>query len=178
MAYADLILPLPLANTFTYEIPEKISDVEKGMRVVVQFGAKKLYTALVYEVHQNAPAKYRAKPILAVLDDFPVVVSSQFSFWEWIAAYYCCHLGEVMQAALPSGLKLSSETIIIPVKSDFRPDELTDKEYLIIEALQQQNKLKLIEVAKILDQKTIFPVINSLLNKEAKEENARTLNHS
>ena len=62
MAYADLILPLPLANTFTYEIPEKISDVEKGMRVVVQFGAKKLYTALVYKVHQNAPDKYRAKP--------------------------------------------------------------------------------------------------------------------
>ena len=167
MAYVDLILPLPLPNTFTYEIPENISDVEKGMRVVVQFGAKKLYTALVYKVHQKAPDKYRAKPILAVLDDYPVVVSSQFSFWEWIADYYCCHLGEVMQAALPSGLKLSSETIIVPGDCDFRPEELTEKEYLIIEALQQQNKLELIEVAKILDQKTIFPIINSLLDRDA-----------
>ena len=80
MAYADLILPLPLPNTFTYEIPENISDVDKGMRVVVQFGAKKLYTALVYKVHQNAPDKYRAKYILAVLDDYAVVVKSQFNF--------------------------------------------------------------------------------------------------
>ena len=151
MTYADLILPLPLAKTFTYEIPDNISDLENGMRVVVQFGAKKLYTALVYKVHQNAPDKYRAKPILAVLDDYPVVVPSQFSFWVWIANYYCCHLGEVMQAAFPSGLKLSSETIIVQGESDFRPDELTDKEYLIIEALQKQNKLELIEITKILE---------------------------
>ena len=167
MTYADLILPLPLAKTFTYEIPDNISDLENGMRVVVQFGAKKLYTALVYKVHQNAPDKYRAKPILAVLDDYPVVVPSQFSFWVWIANYYCCHLGEVMQAAFPSGLKLSSETIIVQGESDFRPDELTDKEYLIIEALQKQNKLELIEITKILDQKNIFPVINSLLDRGA-----------
>ena len=167
MAYADLILPLPLPNTFTYEIPENISDVDKGMRVVVQFGAKKLYTALVYKVHQNAPDKYRAKYILAVLDDYAVVVKSQFNFWEWIANYYCCYLGEVMQAALPSGLKLSSETIIIPREINIRPDELTDKEYLIIEALQKQKKLELTDVAKILDQKTIFPIINNLLDRGA-----------
>ena len=167
MAYADLILPLPLASTFTYEIPKNISHLEKGMRVVVQFGTKKLYTALVYKVHQNAPDKYQSKPILAVLDYYPVVVSSHISFWEWIAAYYCCSIGEVMQAALPSGLKLSSETIIIPGDTNLRPEELKDKEYLIIEALQQQNKLELNEVAKILDQKTIFPVIKSLLERGA-----------
>lgn len=167
MAYADLILPLPLANTFTYEVPNNISDVEKGMRVVVQFGAKKLYTALVYKVHNNAPEKYRAKPILAVLDDYPVVVKSQFDFWEWIANYYCCHLGEVMQAALPSGLKLSSETIIVAGEKSLTLDELSDKEYLIVEALQKQNKLELLEVSKILDQKTIFPIINALLDKGA-----------
>lgn len=167
MPYADLILPLPLANMFTYEVPNNISDVEKGMRVVVQFGVKKLYTALVYKVHDNAPERYRAKPILAVLDDYPVVVKSQFDFWQWIANYYCCHLGEVMQAALPSGLKLSSETIIVSAEKSLILDELSNKEYLIVEALQKQNKLELLDVSKILDQKNIFPIINSLLDKGA-----------
>ncbi|MBC8408002.1 MAG: primosomal protein N', partial [Rhodobacteraceae bacterium] len=113
MTFVDLILPLPLPNTYTYEVPDSFFGVECGMRVVVQFGQKKLYTALISKVHQNAPENYRAKPILSVLDDFPVVTEKQLDFWKWIATYYCCHLGAVMNAAFPSGLKLSSETTIL-----------------------------------------------------------------
>lgn len=166
MTFVDLILPLPLPNTYTYEVPDSFFGVECGMRVVVQFGQKKLYTALISKVHQNAPENYRAKPILSVLDDFPVVTEKQLDFWKWIATYYCCHLGEVMNAAFPSGLKLSSETTILLGDVQVNPEMLTDKEYLIIEALERQPKLSLLEVAKILDQKTIFPIIKALLDRD------------
>lgn len=166
MTFVDLILPLPLPNTYIYEVPDSFSGVECGMRVVVQFGQKKLYTALISKVHQNAPENYRAKPILSVLDDFPVVTGKQLDFWKWIATYYCCHLGEVMNAAFPSGLKLSSETTILLGDVQVNPEMLTNKEYLIIEALERQPKLSLLEVAKILDQKTIFPIIKALLDRD------------
>ena len=165
MIFVDVILPLPLPNTYTYEVPDSFSGVERGLRVVVQFGQKKLYTALIANVHQNAPENYRAKPILSVLDDFPVVTEKQLEFWKWIATYYCCHIGEVMNAAFPSGLKLSSETTILLGEENSALDNLTDKEYLIIEALEKQAKLSLLDVAKILDQKTIFSIIKSLLDR-------------
>jgi primosomal protein N' (replication factor Y) len=108
--FADVILPLPLQNTFTYEVPSEFKGVQAGMRVVVQFGQKKFYTAIVFKIHNETPKNYRAKPIINVLDHQPIISNQQFKLWEWIANYYCCSLGDVMHSALPSVLKLSSET--------------------------------------------------------------------
>ena len=165
MLYADLILPLPLANTFTYEVPDTITTLEQGMRVVVQFGTKKIHTALVYRLHTQAPENYRAKPILAVLDEQPVVHSAQFDFWYWIADYYACPIGAVMKAALPSGLKLSSETVILPKEHHKERSSFTKKEAVILEALQQKKRLALTDIVKIVDQKTVFPIIKRLIDK-------------
>lgn len=166
MTYVELILPLPLANTYTYAVPEEFETLERGMRVVVQFGQKKLYTALVYQLHTKEPENYRAKPILAVLDVFPVVTVQQLQLWEWMASYYCSSLGSLMQAALPAGLKLSSETTIVLSEGAYDKKALTDKEFLLIEALEKQKELSLLNVEQILDQKTIFPIINALLANE------------
>ena len=111
--FADVLLPLPLAGKFTYRIPYDLNNVVKiGQRVVVQFGRKKIYTALVRGIHQTLPTGYDVKYILSVLDDASVVSEVQFKFWEWLASYYMCTLGEVMNAALPSAMKLASETNI------------------------------------------------------------------
>lgn len=165
MPYADLILPLPLANTFTYEVPDTITTLEQGMRVVVQFGAKKIHTALVCRLHTLAPENYLAKPILAVLDEQPVVHPVQFDFWYWIADYYACPIGAVMKAALPSGLKLSSETVILPKEYQEKHSSFSKKEEVILEALQQKKRLALSDIVKIVDQKTVFPIIKRLIEK-------------
>src|SRR5690606_34033187 len=94
------------------------TQVAPGKRVVVQFGKTKIYSAVIGAVHENPPEHYEAKYILEVLDDEPIVTSEQLALWEWIAGYYLCQLGEVMQAALPSALKLASETKIIAVDLD------------------------------------------------------------
>ena len=111
--FADVILPLPLPKLYTYSVPENIAkSVEPGKRVVIQFGKKKIYTAIVRQVHSNKPTGYETKALISVLDEKPIINKIQFQFWEWIADYYLCNLGDVFKAALPSGLKLESETKI------------------------------------------------------------------
>ncbi len=166
MIFVDVILPLPLQNTFTYEVPPEFSAIKKGIRVIVQFGQKKFYTAVVYKTHQKSPKNYTAKPIINILDCQPIISNQQFKLWEWIANYYCCSLGDVMNSALPSVLKLSSETKLKISENLVDKSSLNDKEFLVLEALEIQKELTLNEVSKILNQKTIFSTINSLISRK------------
>lgn len=116
--FADVILPLPLPKCFTYSIPEDIAnDIKIGCRIIVPFGRKKFYTAIVYNIHFSAPEGYETKEVATILDSEPILLPLQFKFWEWISSYYLCTQGDVYKAALPSGLKLESETIV-----EYNPD--------------------------------------------------------
>ncbi len=166
--YVTVILPLALPKEYTYAVPlEMVELVKVGVRVEVQFGKNKLYSALVYQVTQQKPEAYTPKPIVAVLDTEPIVTERQFDFWRWMAGYYCCTIGEVMNAALPSGLKLASETklILSPIfDGDFT--DLNDREYMIAEALTIQNELTIEEVRKIVNLKSVYHLVDSLLDKK------------
>ncbi len=138
----------------------------KGGRVLVQFGKRKIYTALVVEIHKQNPEGRDIKEILSVLDEVPVVVPWQMTFWNWIATYYLCHPGEVMNAALPSAFKLASESKII-LNPDFNPlrEELNEKESLLLEALNNRPAIEIAEVSKIIGQMKVIPVIKTMLEK-------------
>ncbi|WP_157961120.1 replication restart helicase PriA [Lutibacter citreus] len=164
--YTNVILPIPLQKLFTYKITEAESSFLKpGMRVAVEFGKSKVYTALVFNVHQTAPEGYEAKEIYQILDDIPIVNELQLKHWEWISNYYMCSLGEVFRAALPSAFLLESETEI-KLNTEFSNDqELSDDEFLIFEALQHQTQLSIFNIIEILGKKTVFPVIKDLIEK-------------
>ncbi|MCB0760873.1 MAG: primosomal protein N' [Flavobacteriales bacterium] len=164
--FADVILPLALPKMLTYRVPFELNDyVIPGVRVIVQLGKAKLYTAIVRNVHENLP-EYPAKFLEGILDETPVVNSFQFSLWDWMAGYYMCTLGEVMNAALPSSLKLASETkLVLNEDWDRNDSTLSDKEFLVAQALQLQEVLTLKEVSEILDQKTVMPVVKKLIEK-------------
>jgi primosomal protein N' (replication factor Y) len=166
--YASVILPIAVPKPYTYFIPSQmIQVVQPGMRVEVQLGKKKLYSALVYEILEHPEEGTKPKPILSMIDKFPIVDEIQLKLWTWMAQYYCCSLGEVMLAALPAGLKMSSETRII-ISPFFSEDYsmLEDKEYLIAEALRNRLELTVDDVQKILGQKTVFPILYRLLEKK------------
>ena len=113
MMLIQVILPLPLQGTFTYGVPDDVRDmVGIGTRVLVQFGRKKYYTAIVAGIDQTPPKSYEVKEIMAVLDPHPALRYPQLKFWEWISDYYLCSVGEVMKAALPTGLKIESESVV------------------------------------------------------------------
>ena len=112
--FVDVILPLPLAGSFTYRLSEThAASVQTGSRVVVQFGAKRYYTAIVVRKHGEEPqGDYEVKEVTEVLDVAPIVRPEQLRLWQWIADYYMCSVGDVYKAALPSGLKMESETMV------------------------------------------------------------------
>ena len=166
--FIDVILPLPLQKRFTYAITEAEANfLEEGMRVAVPFGKSKVYTAITAAIHQNPPQVYEAKPINQILDKNPLVTKHQLKFWAWIASYYMCAEGDVLKAALPGAFLLESESIV-ELKKDANVEEaeVGDEEYLVIEALQRQSSVKIQEVMKILDKKTVLPIINALVQKE------------
>ena len=168
--FIEVILPLALPNTFTYRVPRELeSQVEIGKRVVVQFGfkGKKLYSGLVVEIHFNPPKEYEAKYIESVLDTEPIIhPNNQLKFWQWISDYYMCTMGEVMNAALPAGLKLSSETkVYLHPEYAENIEGLSDKEYLIMEALEIRNELVLSEIEEIISAKNIHSYIKSMIDK-------------
>ncbi len=165
--FIDVLLPLAVNQAYTYRVPSNLSNsIHVGSRVVVPFHGNRLYTAIVSSVHNKAPIHYEAKYIINILDETPVVLESQINFWRWIADYYLCNIGDVMNAALPSAMKLSSESnLVINPSADYDKNELSDQEYLIIEAIEVQGGISINDVQKILDIKTVMPIIKNLINK-------------
>jgi primosomal protein N' (replication factor Y) len=165
--FVEVILPLSLSINYTYRVPFELNEsIAIGKRVVVQFGKHKIYTALVKSIGNQPPELYQAKYIIDVVDEIPVITANQFKFWDWITSYYLCNEGDVMAAALPAGLKLASETILM--LRDELPNELnlTEKETLIVAVLHKQQRISIDDVVELLGQKTVYPIINSLIGKE------------
>jgi len=165
--FANILLPLPLPATFTYRVPFDFNEqIKVGARVVVPFGKNKLYAGLVMEIHTNAPAFLNVKYIVDIVDTDPVVTEKQLALWKWMAHYYLCNQGEVMAAAMPSGLKLAGETLIM-LHPNFDGDisTLTERELKIAEALSYRQRMTVAEAQKTVDIQKIFPVIKSLVEK-------------
>lgn len=167
--YIDVVLPVPIQQDFTYHVPDHFRDkILVGCRVIVQFGARKLYTALVKRIHSNEP-EYETKPVETVLDETPIISELQFPFWEWIANYYMCSEGEVMKAALPTGLKLESQTNIA-LNNDWEEDsnsKLTPTEEAVFQFLSSQQSASILQINKLTKRSNAYPVIQSLLKKGA-----------
>lgn len=172
--FVDVIVPLAVPQKYTYRVPVELNDeVEIGKRVLVQFGKSKFYSAIVSKVHDKAPVDYVAKYIDSVIDEKPIVLEKQLTFWDWMAYYYMCGPGEVMNASLPSALKLSS-VANIQLNPGFNFEEsdhsqFSDKEHLIIDALHHNDTLSFEDVSKILKIRSIHKTVNDLIKKGAIE---------
>ena len=142
--YAQVILPLAVEGTFTYRVTESfVHRVVVGSRVLVSFGKKRMYSAVVVSLDSAPPEGVTPKSISDVLDEEPIVTMHQIQLWNWMASYYMCTEGEVMRAALPSGLRPESESKIrinagFPEGVRLEPDER-----LLYEVIRDHGELTL-----------------------------------
>lgn len=165
--FVDVILPVPIANEFTYRVPFELNEkLIIGGRVIVPFGNGKLQTAIVTKVHQNIPSGYQTKYVEHILDDTPIITQHCYKLWQWMSRYYMSPIGDVMNAALPSNFKLASETKIV-LHPDYNIDlnALTEREKDIVVALDLKKELDLKEISEIISIKTVQPVIKKLIEK-------------
>jgi primosomal protein N' (replication factor Y) len=164
-SYAEILVPLALPGTFTYRIPEWLQDkVAVGKRAVVQFGSQRLYSGIITALKSES-AYSNTKDILDIVDEQPIINKINLRFWQWMSDYYVCSMGEVMHAALPTGIKFDSETkfSLLNESSDVLQD-LNDDEHILVEALRNRS-FSLQEIQKLLNKKTVYPVIRKLLNE-------------
>lgn len=166
MLYAQIVLPLNLKGSFTYKVPEELQpQIRTGMRVLVPFGGKKIYTGIVFELHGNQPESFIAKEVISILDDKPIVPQEQIRFWNWLSDYYLCSLGEIYRFAFPSSLKLESETYL-----KLKPNAAVDFENLdvneiyLIQALEIRQLINLTDIEAFIPKKDIIKTINSLID--------------
>ncbi len=168
--FAEVLLPVPIPKLFTYRVPLTMNPHAKvGIRAIVQFGDRKIITGLIVQLHNQPPKEYEAKYILDLLDEFPIVYDVQLQLFEWLSSYYMCAMGEVMNAALPSGLRLSSESMVqLNPEFDFENSlhHFSEKEELLISHLKNSPQ-SYSEISKILGVKTLYSIIKSLTAKEA-----------
>ncbi|MBO7489340.1 MAG: primosomal protein N' [Bacteroidales bacterium] len=164
--FVDVLLPLHLPDTYTYRVPYDYNDfIKVGQRVVVQFGSKRLYSAIVRRVHENVPS-YTTKYVLSILDLEPIVTERQLLFWEWMASYYMCYPGDIMAVAIPSAFRLSSESYIV-VHPDFAGEynDLSEDEIKVLNVLSRKERLEISEVVEITGYQKIMPLIKTMIEK-------------
>jgi primosomal protein N' (replication factor Y) len=146
--FADIIVPLPLAQTYTYSIPEDMENqIAVGMRVIVHFGTSKFYTGIVANIHSNHPAYDKIKPISEIIDDKPILLPSQLQLWNFVSQYYQSALGDVYKTALPSGLKIENESIIelVPEILESHDSKFSKSEQKIIDTLSDEKSHSITE---------------------------------
>ena len=166
--YVQVILPLSLPKLYTYAVPISLeSEIQIGKRIEVQFGKQKLYAAIIYSISTSAPTAYVPKELLAVIDEQAIVSQEQLNFWTWIANYYMCNIGDVMQAALPAYFKLSSDTYFVK-NPNYEGDilALDDDEYQIASAFEHQEEITLNDIFAILQKKTVSKPVKNLMAKK------------
>lgn len=166
MLYADIVLPFPLGDFYTYGISEDLeSSLALGKRVLVPFGAKRFYTGLVRNIHANKPEGYDVKNILMILDPQPIFDKKHLKLQDWISSYYMSSPGDVFKSALPSGMRLESHTNIYLKKEAFSSLGLKDKEIIICNKLLNSSNLSIKDINEALGMKNAMPYVQSLMKK-------------
>jgi primosomal protein N' (replication factor Y) (superfamily II helicase) len=170
--YAQVILPLAVEGFYTYLVPEALQKrIRPGSRILVSFGKKRIYSAIVHSLQKEPPEGFQPKTILDILDDFVLVGNQQLALWEWISAYYMCTPGEVMRAALPSGLRLESES---RVRFNYRYEDdtiLDQYERLLLELIKDQGELTIGNLQLDGLSKSPVKLLKQLVEKGAIEMN-------
>jgi len=168
--FAELVIPVPIDKLFTYRVPATMNkQIKVGQRAIVQFGARKIQTGIILRLHNQPPEAYEAKYILELLDENEIVYEHQIKLYQWMASYYMCTLGEVVKAALPSGLKLSSESLVqLDPRFDLETTELdfSVKERMVLQRLKQES-LGYSAIVNLTGTKVIYNLLKSLVSKEA-----------
>lgn len=163
MLTANIILPFPLNDTYTYYVPQAMEEnICVGQRVIVSFGAKRFFTGIVYSLGEASDV-VDLKPIAEIIDNKPIISQNQLLYWRRLADYYICSLGDIMRLALPSALRLQSDTTVI-INEEITPDNLSDKESFVYSILKNENSLKINDLAKQCDFRPL-PILRTLFER-------------
>ncbi len=163
--YAEVILPLYLRQTYTYILPDSLSEKASiGMRVLVSFGKNKIYTGIIADIHTQKPDYPSIKEVEELLDEVPIVSATHIKLWKWLSSYYMTSIGEIMDLALPNAFKLSSERFFVPRhQANINDFDLTGDTLMLADAIQSMGKFSLNDIKSFFDKKSGISELNALI---------------
>jgi len=144
--FADIIIPVAVFGSFTYEIPEGLcGEVRRGSLVNVPFGQSRNTSGLVINVHDTPPAEMTLREITSLLPGRVAVNDRLTDFLLWISDYYMAYPGEVMKAAIPSPEDLpgrppkrkQKEAALVPEDEIIKPSELNRVQQVAYDSVRQ-----------------------------------------
>jgi primosomal protein N' (replication factor Y) len=167
LTFVDVLLPVAVPNLYTYHVVDKddLNNLQPGMRVCVQFGKRKLHTALIVNIHQNPPEHYKTKPIVTLLDKSPVIFPWQIKFWNWIAEYYMCTAGEIYNAAIPNGLRPEGQTQVYVSELPESGIDLNSSEENIYRILNNNPGITIDKLNPLTETKMVMPILKKMMDK-------------
>ena len=166
--FCQVLLPLHLPSGFTYRIPLELYDkVKVGVRVAVQFGKKKIYSGIVSQIHDRVPEVSSVKYILEIIDSSPIINEKTLSFYDWIASYYMCYVGDVISAGMPALLRLRSESkLVVSEEFSAEVDKLTSRQLEILNIVDEKVSISIDEISNRFSEKGILPEITKMVNEK------------
>ncbi len=160
----EVVIPIPLSQTFDYMVSKlEFENIKKGSRVIVSFGHKKLYTAIVVKKFINKQYDFNLKDIEFIVDDSPCLSTEQIDLFRWISEYYLCPIGKVYETALPKIFLVKSETII-KLSNEKNNLETSDQSKLILNDIKNSVEITLKDIIKIYGKESI-KLIDELIEK-------------
>ncbi len=162
--FLDVVLPLPIKETFTYEItPAEAKVIQPGMRILVPFGKRKKYTAIVWHTHQVPPKTYTPKQIDSIIDMEAVLQPIQLKFLRWIADYYLSPIGLVLRTAMPSLMLLESETEIVTHEWEQLPSKGSKNAFVLLEQLETNSTYSIAQIQQLVSIKNPYAILKELV---------------
>ena len=162
--FLDVVLPLPIKETFTYEItPAEAKVIQPGMRILVPFGKRKKYTAIAWHTHQVPPKTYAPKQIDNIIDMEAVLQPIQLKFLRWIADYYLSPIGLVLRTAMPSLMLLESETEIVTHEWEQLPSKASKNALVLLEQLETNSTYSIAQIQQLVSIKNPYAILKELV---------------
>lgn len=141
--FADIVFDRPLDHAYSYAVPANLADlIGVGKRVEAPFGrGDKSTTGYCVRVHREAP-KREVKFISRVLDEEALLTDSLLRLTRWMADYYLCGWGQVLQAVLPAGVRDQAGTREAAFVEAVAESQLTDEPELTTKQAQALERLR------------------------------------
>src|SRR5262245_59135704 len=104
--FTDVVFDRPLDHAYSYAVPAHLVEhIGVGKRVEAPFGrGDKTTVGYCVRVHEQPPIR-AVKSVTRVLDDEALLTDSLLRLTRWMADYYLCGWGQVLQAVLPAGVR-------------------------------------------------------------------------
>ena len=150
---ADVFVNIPvksIAKAYTYRVPEELSFVRTGWRVLVPFGGRKV-EGFILAIGEKASSDFALRDIQAAVDEEAWFTEEMIRTAQWMADFYLCSLAETMRLFMPGKSGVKIEVLYEALEADPTAALLAVQSCAAVyQLLQSEGPCRLLDIKKAL----------------------------